>query len=104
MTQFNPFFYNYTQINNLRKTGRKSRRILIYKENLLFHRQFWAKWAEFLGFQKTAPKTAEIPLALQGLIKVQLYCPDFDNGMKTERGEGLRRHPRCCTARTLITG
>ena len=33
---------------------------------------------------RTAPQTAEISLAKQQPTRVQLYCPDFDNGMKTK--------------------
>ncbi len=78
--------------------------MLIYKENLLMHRYFWSKIGDFRACEKTAPKTAQIPLAGQRVIRVQWERPDFDNGMKT-----LRQGPRMCTtpcgnARTLITG
>ncbi|WP_412176838.1 hypothetical protein [Methylobacter tundripaludum] len=32
---------------------------------------------------RTAPQTAQIPLAKQQPARVQLHRPDFDNGMKT---------------------
>jgi len=33
-----------------------------------------------------------------------LYCPDFDNGMKTRFYRACLQVYLCCTARTLITG
>ena len=56
---------------------------MIYKGNLPLLHQFYSKTEDFMIFQKAAPKTVKILLAQQGLIKVQLHRPDFDNGMKT---------------------
>ncbi len=84
--QNRPNFGVSMQIKHLQIKLKNTRRILIYKGNLLLNWHFGSKTRHFMGCQKTAPKISEIPLARQGLIKVQLYCPDFDNGMKTNDG------------------
>ncbi len=53
---------------------------------------------------RTAPQTAQIPLAKQQPARVQLHRPDFDNGMKTVRISQIPLQSVGCTARTLITG
>ena len=77
------YFCVFKKIKHLQRKLKNTRRMLIYKGNLLLGRFFWSKTGDFRGYEKTAPKTADIPLAQPGLIKVELYRPDFDNGMKT---------------------
>jgi len=43
---------------------------------------------------RTAPQTAQIPLAKQQPARVQLHRPDFDNGMKTYIFLGERQQNR----------
>jgi len=57
--------------------------MLIYKGNFCFVQVISCFWGELTAISATAPQTAEIPLAKQQPTKVQLHCPDFDNGMKT---------------------
>jgi len=78
--------------------------MLIYKGNFCFVQVSGRFLGGLMKISHTAPQTAEIPLAKQQPTKVQLHCPDFDNGMKTKTA--VMQPPRClgCTARTLITG
>ncbi len=82
------YFRIFKQIKHLQMKLKNTRRMLIYKGNLLLDRQFWLKTGDFRACEKTAPKNADISLAQQGFIKVQLYGPDFDNGMKTSSIRG----------------
>jgi len=58
--------------------------MLIYKGNFCFVQVISCFWGELTAISATAPQTAEIPLAKQQPTKVQLHCPDFDNGIKTD--------------------
>jgi len=78
--------------------------MLIYKGNFCFVQVSGRFLGGLMKISHTAPQTAEIPLAKQQPTKVQLYCPDFDNGMKTRFYRACLQVYLCCTARTLITG
>ena len=77
------FLCAYFKINNLQKSRDKARRMLIYKNNLRFVQVSVCFLSLPPMFFLGAPKIGQISLAKQGAIRVQLRCPDFDNGMKT---------------------
>ena len=58
--------------------------MLIYNINFCFVQVSKRFFGLPLIFLLGAPQTGKISLAKQQATRVQLHCPDFDNGMKTQ--------------------